>query len=101
MGVQAPASSAAAESAAPARPPPPLLPEVEWWDARLLLDPKAYAGAGGSIAGNVNEARITVYVEHPVPIEPPAEGPPPAPMPLMLTTKVRACSAGDRAMLLP
>ncbi len=62
---------------------------MEWWDARLLLDAKAYAGADGTIAGNVNEAKITIYVEHPVPIEPPAEGPPPAPMPLMLTARVR------------
>lgn len=82
----------------PARPPLPPLPEVEWWDARLLLDAKGYAGAGGTIAGNVNVAKITIYVEHPVPIEPPAEGPPPAPMPLMLTARVRplALSCGPK-----
>ncbi len=84
------AAEADAAGAAPERTPAPPLPAVEWWDARLLLDPAAYEGAAGSIAGNVNEAKITVYVEHPVPIEPPAEGPPPAPMPLMLTAKVTA-----------
>jgi U4/U6 small nuclear ribonucleoprotein PRP3 len=31
--------------------------------------------------------QITLYVEHPVPIEPPAEEAPPPPQPLKLTTK--------------
>ncbi len=33
-----------------------------------------------------------MQVQHPVPIEPPAEAPEPAPRPLMLTKKVRAHS---------
>ena len=40
------------------------------------------------ISENVRQERITHYVEHPVPIEPPVEEAPAAPMPLMLTTKV-------------
>ena len=35
-----------------------------------------------------NADAITWYVQHPVPIEPPAEEQPPAAMPLMLTKKV-------------
>ncbi|EIE27173.1 PRP3-domain-containing protein [Coccomyxa subellipsoidea C-169] len=49
------------------------IPDVEWWDARILRDPE----------------KITILVEHPVPIDPPAEEPPPPPMPLMLTAKER------------
>jgi hypothetical protein len=37
--------------------------------------------------------RISRYVEHPVPLEPPDEGPPPAPQPLKLTKRY-ACSNG-------
>ncbi len=40
------------------------------------------------ISENVKLDRITHYVEHPIPIEPPIEEAPAAPMPLMLTTKV-------------
>ena len=41
-------------------------------------------GTRGLIRG-----KITALVEHPVPIEPPAEPEPPPPRPLMLTAKVR------------
>ena len=63
------------------------IPEVEWWDVRILTGPsyqEAFAGEGGP----VREDRVTLYVEHPVPIEPPAEPAAPPPMPLMLTKKV-------------
>ena len=43
---------------------------------------------GEGISENLKLERITHYVEHPVPIEPPIEEAPAAPMPLMLTTKV-------------
>jgi U4/U6 small nuclear ribonucleoprotein PRP3 len=35
----------------------------------------------------IRTGKITLYVEHPVPLDPPAEAPPPAPRPLMLTPK--------------
>lgn len=38
-------------------------------------------------AGCVPGAQITIYVEHPVPRDPPAEAPPPPPQPLKLTKK--------------
>lgn len=41
------------------------------------------------MAANLNAGKITLLVEHPVPIAPPAEEAPPPPMPLMLTAKVR------------
>ena len=43
---------------------------------------------GGLQVPVFNADAITWYVQHPVPIEPPAEEQPPAAMPLMLTKKV-------------
>ena len=62
---------------------------AQWWDARLLLDARTYVPEGmEGVEGNVNRARVTHLIEHPVPIQPPAEEPPAAPMPLFLTKKV-------------
>eukprot|EP00741_Cyanophora_paradoxa_P014673 tig00020816_g14151.t1 len=71
--------------------PPALLeytPEVEWWDEPVLAG-GSYESVGedGSVA--LNEANVTIYVQHPVPIEPPAEPPAPPIRPLMLTAKER------------
>ena len=62
------------------------VPDVEWWDARVLADSASY-GDLEAPAGNLD--KITVYVEHPVPIEPPAEAPEPPPLPMFLTKKER------------
>ncbi|CAJ2660662.1 unnamed protein product [Trifolium pratense] len=62
------------------------IPELEWWDVALL-----HSGNYGDIAnGTVDEdnlrmEKIIFYVEHPRPIEPPAEIAPPPPQPLKLT----------------
>ncbi|XP_062155047.1 protein RDM16 isoform X2 [Alnus glutinosa] len=64
------------------------IPEIEWWDLLLLQ-----SGTYGDITdGSVAEAKlkmekITIYLEHPRPIEPPAEPAPPPPQPLKLTKK--------------
>jgi U4/U6 small nuclear ribonucleoprotein PRP3 len=58
-----------------------LIPDVEWWDAKILVDKTSYQG------WEIREDRITHYVEHPVLLEPPAEAPPPPPQPLKLTKK--------------
>ncbi|EXB88506.1 hypothetical protein L484_017259 [Morus notabilis] len=64
------------------------IPEVEWWDVPLL-----HSGTYGDIVeGNKPEdtiklEKLTIYVEHPRPIEPPAEPAPPPPQPLKLTKK--------------
>ncbi|CAL8464003.1 g3538 [Coccomyxa elongata] len=67
------------------------IPDVEWWDQRLLRNPQTYGvgESGEDIAANLNTDKITILVEHPVPIDPPAEEAPPPPMPLMLTAKER------------
>ena len=65
-------------------PAPP--PDSEWWDKPFL--------SSGSYEVDVSEAgaslkpnKINIYIEHPIPIEPPAEAPPPPPQPLKLTKK--------------
>jgi U4/U6 small nuclear ribonucleoprotein PRP3 len=58
-----------------------LIPDVEWWDAKILVDKTTYQG------WEIREDRVTHYVEHPVLLEPPAEAPPPPPQPLKLTKK--------------
>ncbi|KAK4351429.1 hypothetical protein RND71_030742 [Anisodus tanguticus] len=85
------------------------IPEVEWcmaWELELVVlmltvkwkqlgrdAPLLRSGTYGDVVdGNVtNEQlkieKITIYVEHPRPIEPPAEPAPPPPQPLKLTKK--------------
>ncbi|KAJ4719784.1 U4/U6 small nuclear ribonucleoprotein Prp3 [Melia azedarach] len=63
------------------------IPEIEWWDAPLLLTGYADIYDGGKIEDKLKMEKITIYVEHPRPIEPPAEPAPPPPQPLKLTKK--------------
>ncbi|GMJ14433.1 RNA-directed DNA methylation 16 [Hibiscus trionum] len=64
------------------------IPEIEWWDLPILV-----LGSYDDIADGVlsedklKKEKITIYVEHPRPIEPPAEPAPPPPQPLKLTKK--------------
>ncbi|XP_028799485.1 protein RDM16 isoform X1 [Neltuma alba] len=60
------------------------IPEIEWWDAHLLRYGTYDDIADGTI---IKMEKITIYVEHPRPIEPPAEPAPPPPQPLKLTKK--------------
>ncbi|KAH9703315.1 protein RDM16 [Citrus sinensis] len=64
------------------------IPEIEWWDAPLLLT-GSYADISDdvTIEDKLKREKITIYVEHPRPIEPPAEPAPPPPQPLKLTKK--------------
>ncbi|CAA0836742.1 Pre-mRNA-splicing factor 3 [Striga hermonthica] len=64
------------------------IPDVEWWDVPFL-----HSGTYGDVVDsemikeNIKMDKITIYVEHPRPIEPPAEAAPPPPQPLKLTKK--------------
>lgn len=64
------------------------IPDIEWWDASFLP-----SGTYGDItnsnisADKMKMEKITIYIEHPRPIEPPAEPAPPPPQPLKLTKK--------------
>ncbi|KAL1546125.1 protein RDM16-like isoform X1 [Salvia divinorum] len=65
------------------------IPDVEWWDVPFLRSGSSYGDIidGGIDAENIKMDKITIYVEHPRPIEPPAEPAPPPPQPLKLTKK--------------
>ncbi|KAK4789935.1 hypothetical protein SAY86_017239 [Trapa natans] len=64
------------------------IPEVEWWDLPIL-----HFGTYGEVNdGTIGEEKlriekINIYIEHPRPIDPPAEPAPPPPQPLKLTKK--------------
>lgn len=71
----------------------PEIPDVEWWDARLLADKTTYGidvnnnNADTSSCPELKSGRITFLIEHPVLLEPPGEGSPPPPQPLIMTKK--------------
>ncbi|CAI9280459.1 unnamed protein product [Lactuca saligna] len=66
------------------------IPDVEWWDV-IILEPGTYGNLeeGGPPEDILKKEKITLYREHPRPIEPPAEPAPPPPQPLKLTQKER------------
>ena len=78
------------------------IPDVEWWDARILVDAVYPEGLADGVSASASadgtrgliRGKVTALVEHPVPIEPPAEPEPPPPRPLMLTAKV--CRIGSQ-----
>ncbi|WOL02400.1 U4/U6 small nuclear ribonucleoprotein Prp3 isoform X1 [Canna indica] len=59
------------------------IPGIEWWD-KPILPSGSYVD---DMEQKLNMDKITIYVEHPLPIEPPAEAAPPPPQPLKLTKK--------------
>ncbi|KAJ3349413.1 hypothetical protein HDU83_000569 [Entophlyctis luteolus] len=64
------------------REPPPA---VEWWDAPLLGPDAPYEVF--SLDSAHVQAQVTNLLQHPIPIQPPAELGPPPPKPLMLTKR--------------
>ncbi|XP_058098985.1 protein RDM16 isoform X2 [Magnolia sinica] len=64
------------------------IPDVEWWDVPLLVSGNYSDVTDDNIADDkLKMDKITIYIEHPLPIEPPAEPVPPSPQPLKLTKK--------------
>ncbi|GAX81848.1 hypothetical protein CEUSTIGMA_g9276.t1 [Chlamydomonas eustigma] len=76
----------AGEAGVQAKPSEPAPPDVEWWD-RNLMPSGSYEEDVREESVNIKENKISIYVEHPIPIEPPAEAQPPPPQPLKLTKK--------------
>lgn len=72
----------------------PAPPEIEWWDENLV-DGKNY---DGKLKIDTPDSIITVYIQHPVLIEPPQEKNIPAPKPMFLTDKERAKLRRQRRM---
>ncbi|TPX65837.1 hypothetical protein SpCBS45565_g04880 [Spizellomyces sp. 'palustris'] len=62
-------------------------PAVEWWDAPLV--PDGYENFDADAVLMSETSIVTNYVQHPIPIQPPAEPGDPKLKPLMLTTKER------------
>ncbi|KAJ3158723.1 hypothetical protein HDU86_002688 [Geranomyces michiganensis] len=60
-------------------------PAVEWWDA--ILVPDGYDNFDADSVLYTESSLVTHLVQHPVPIQPPAEGAEPKPRPVMLTLK--------------
>lgn len=63
------------------------VPDVEWWDASILPN-RTYDDVRGA-EPKIRDAKIRLLVEHPVPIQPPAEPSVSGPLPLYLTKKER------------
>ncbi|XP_024008256.1 protein RDM16 isoform X2 [Eutrema salsugineum] len=64
------------------------IPDVEWWDANVLIKGEYGDIADGAITdSDLKIEKLTHYIEHPRPIEPPAEAAPPPPQPLKLTKR--------------
>ncbi|KAK5370249.1 U4/U5/U6 small nuclear ribonucleoprotein prp3 [Exophiala xenobiotica] len=69
--------------------PPP--PDIEWWDEGLI-DGKSYdvMDDPSKLKIDTPDSIITIYIQHPVLIEPPQEKNNPAPKPMYLTQKEQA-----------
>ena len=68
------------------RPEPP---EIEWWDEDFVVN-KTYDDLDDEAALKLDgeETKITLYIQHPIPIPPPVSGAPPRPV--MMTAKEMA-----------
>ena len=66
------------------RPEPP---EVEWWDEDYLVSKSYDDVERGAIKLDGQDTKITLYIQHPVPIPPPSVTHAPPPRPVMLTEK--------------
>ncbi|KAJ3169978.1 hypothetical protein HDU88_000620 [Geranomyces variabilis] len=60
-------------------------PAVEWWDATLV--PNGYDNFDADSVLYTETSLVTHLVQHPIPIQPPAEAAEPKPRPVMLTVK--------------
>ena len=66
-----------------------LIPNIEWWDLPLLKCDQNQMLTPSLVKDNALIDNITHYIQHPVPIQPPAEPAPPPPQPLPLTKHER------------
>ncbi|KAL8734306.1 MAG: hypothetical protein Q9166_001504 [cf. Caloplaca sp. 2 TL-2023] len=74
-------------------------PEIEWWDEGLLNGP-SYASLD-TLSGtkiDTEDSIITLYIQHPVALNPPQDAKMPAPKPMHLTSKEQAKIRRQRRM---
>ncbi|EPS41639.1 hypothetical protein H072_4457 [Dactylellina haptotyla CBS 200.50] len=62
-------------------------PEVEWWDQGLCANGSYDDTTSNNLKINSEDSIITIYVQHPILLDPPMEKHVPAPKPLPLTKK--------------
>ncbi|EXJ88033.1 hypothetical protein A1O1_04960 [Capronia coronata CBS 617.96] len=77
----------------------PAPPEIEWWDEGLV-DGKSYdvIDDPSKLKIDTPDSIITIYIQHPVLIEPPQEKNAPTPKPMYLTSKEQAKLRRQRRM---
>jgi U4/U6 small nuclear ribonucleoprotein PRP3 len=73
-------------------------PELEWWDEGLI-DGKDYSNIPQSLKISTPDSIVTVYIQHPVAIEPPQDKLAPAPKPMYLTPKEQQKLRRQRRMM--
>ncbi|KFY15976.1 hypothetical protein V492_01651 [Pseudogymnoascus sp. VKM F-4246] len=75
-------------------------PDIEWWDEGLV-DGKDYAHIDDptKLKLDTSDSIITLYIQHPVLLEPPQEKNVPAPKPMFLTAKEQAKLRRQRRMV--
>ncbi|KAL9122997.1 MAG: hypothetical protein Q9187_000455 [Circinaria calcarea] len=77
----------------------PAPPEIEWWDEGLV-NGNEYASIDcpGGLRIDTPDSIITIYIQHPVALEPPQEKNMPAPKPMFLTGREQAKLRRQRRM---
>lgn len=78
--------------------PPP--PAIEWWDEGLVLNGQDYTGIEDpkNLRIDTPDSPITIYIQHPVLLEPPQEKTKPEPKPMFLTPKEQSKVRRQRRM---
>ena len=74
-------------------------PEIEWWDEGLV-NGKSYDAINSpdGLKIDTDDSIVTLYIQHPVALEPPQEKNMPAPKPMYLTAKEQAKLRRQRRM---
>ncbi|KAL2257551.1 hypothetical protein VTK26DRAFT_9494 [Humicola hyalothermophila] len=73
-------------------------PELEWWD-EALIDGKDYSNIPQSLKVTTPDSIVTIYIQHPVAIEPPQDKLAPEPKPMYLTPKEQQKLRRQRRMM--
>lgn len=73
-------------------------PEIEWWDQGLTTNSTYDDIANGQLRINSEDSIITIYIQHPIQLEPPQEKHIPPPKPLPLTAKEQAKKRRQKRM---
>ncbi|KAK0626132.1 pre-mRNA processing factor 3-domain-containing protein [Immersiella caudata] len=73
-------------------------PELEWWD-EAMIDGKDYSNIPQSLKISTPDSIITLYIQHPVAIEPPQEKLAPEAKPMYLTPKEQAKLRRQRRLM--